>query len=279
MFGETYHLSLLSVSCFPEQLPWPGWQARLPWRALSLSSRRSEKKGGRLAEESVGVWLNLTHCSGQWAAYRVYPNIGACFAKAVERRSTLLNQCFPQSGAHARLLCVKPQEAELARNQRRAPLLHTPPPQREKLASLRSQKLLSSCFAAFLKAQVFWSNFPHNCSGSLRRNSISIRGFAALPMTRKKLGGRTALSLSVSKTHPAVCTYLFLLTYFHPKKLGPDLIAARVCLQRFESFSSAVCVSHDLKRNVEIGQIYCSCVTERSQRPKTERFPLASGGI
>lgn len=60
--GETYHLSLLSVSCFPEQLPWPGWQARLPRRALSLSSRccgPRGKKGGRLGWEAVGELVGV----------------------------------------------------------------------------------------------------------------------------------------------------------------------------------------------------------------------------
>ena len=72
-----------------------------------------KKRGKREREEEyVFVWvcvcarwgvvrLNLTHCSGQWAAYQVYPNMGACFAKSVERRSTLLNQCL------LRALCMQ----------------------------------------------------------------------------------------------------------------------------------------------------------------------------
>lgn len=106
------------------------------------------------------VWRwgsNLTHCSGQWAAYSLYPNMGACFARAVERRSALLNQCFTfTSCAHARLLCVKPQEAELAHHQQRAPLLHTPlAKKKKKLVPAHGQKLLTSCFSAYLKAKMW----------------------------------------------------------------------------------------------------------------------------
>lgn len=74
-----------------------------------------------------------------------------------------------------------------------------------------------------------------------------------------------------SKMHPAVCSYLFLLTYFFfTIKRSPDLITnlqretrlsgAHVCLLRTgrSSFYSTAQVSYDLKRNVEIGQIYCS---------------------
>jgi len=134
------------------------------------------RQGGRAGDErEAGVWLNLTHCSGQWAAYRVYPNIGACFAKAVERRSTLLNQCCTQSCAHARLLCVKPQEAELAHNQQPAPLLRTPLTMKEKRAVLHTRPKnffnTTSCSAAFWKSV---QQFSSNCHGALKRNSIFI---------------------------------------------------------------------------------------------------------
>lgn len=194
----------------------------------------------------------------------------------MERRSTLLNQCFTQSCAHARLLCVKPQEAELAHNQQRAPLLRPPltmklkkKKKERKLASVHSQNFfnITSCIAAFLKHS--WSlcnNFPTIAMVHSNATAFSFRPYTlcALPMTKREL---------LSKTHPAVCTYLFLLTYFHQKVQPwsnhdaaerPDWAAHMyVCCAQTGAVWVFTQVSYDLKRNVEISQIYCSCLTER----------------
>lgn len=143
----------------------------------------------------------------------------------MERRSTLLNQCFTQSCAHARLLCVKPQEAELAHNQRRAPLLRTPLTMKAKktenspLYTAQTFFNLTSCIAAFFKHS--WSlcnNFPTIAMVHSNATAFSFWPYTlcALPMTK---GNCTLKCIQL-------CALIFFSWHIFTKKSSPDLIMA-----------------------------------------------------
>lgn len=180
-----------------------------------------------------------------------------------------------QSCAHAMLLCVKPQEAALAHTQQRAPLLRTPltmkaKKKKEKTHLCTRPKLLQHhklccCFLLSI-AEVFAtiSSPPQLrwCTQMQQRFSSGRYTACVVLMTK---GNCTPKCIQL-------CAVIFFSwhIFFFTIKCSPDLITnlqretrlsgAHVCLLRTgqSSFYSTAQVSYDLKRNVEIGQIYCS---------------------
>lgn len=140
--------------------------------------------------------------------------MGACFARAVERRSALLNQCFTfTSCAHARLLCVKPQEAELALHQQRAPLLHTSLARKKNNLSLHTASNFSQAAFLHILRQKCEQQFPHNWFAGMQKPFCW-----DLCMSTSNDKGELH-----SKVHPAACTYLSS-GHIFTKRFGLDLI-------------------------------------------------------
>lgn len=113
------------------------------------------------------------------------------------------------SCAHATLLCVKPQEAALAHTQQPASLLRAPfaMKKREKTQpKLLQHRKLHCCILQVRSSQ----QFSHNCYVALKYNSSFIWTLLSLLSYDKRE--------LLSKMPPAVCSYLFLLTYFHQNK-------------------------------------------------------------
>lgn len=130
-----------------------------------------------------------------------------------------------QSCVHAMLLCVKPQEAALAHTQRRAPLLRTPlthegkgeeevEKKKKENSSLCAAKTSSTSQAvlllSFKRSRKSLQQFSHNCHGALECGGIFIWALQNLRSSYDKGELR-------SKTQPAACSYVFLLTYFDQK--------------------------------------------------------------
>lgn len=208
----------------------------------------------------------------------------------MERRSTLLNQCFTQSCAHARLLCVKPQEAELAHNQQHAPLLRTPlnmkAKKKRKLASVHSQNFFNKLFCCiFLSiAEVCTTIFPTIAVVHSNATAFSFRPYTvcALPMTK---GNCTLKCIQL-------CVLIFFSWHIFTKKSSPDLI---MTLQRDQTEQpTCMFVVHRLEQ-FEFSLCYSGIIWSKEEcrnqpdllfpfdwafaKAKREMFLLAWGGI
>lgn len=153
--------------------------------------------------------------------------------------------------------------------------------EKRKLASARGQNFLNitSCIAALCKHS--WSlcnNFPTIATVHSNATAFSFRPYTACarPMTK---GNCTLKCIQL-------CVLIFLSWHIFTKKSSPDLIVTLQrdqteqrtymfvvhTLERFELLLHCPVISYDLKRNAEISQIYCSCLTERLQRQREKCF-------
>lgn len=136
----------------------------------------------------------------------------------------------------------------------------------------------------FFFLQHSWSlcnNFPTTAVVHWNAAAFTCRPYTAwaLPMTKENCSVK-CIQLCV--------LILFLLTYFHQnvqpwsnhdaaERADSQLTCMFVVrrLEQFDFFFFLLCslqVSYDLKRNVEISQIYCSSLTQRSQREREKCF-------